>query len=37
MMVAVFGPGVDKHFEGESSAAVNGQPVRQDTSIQLPP
>jgi hypothetical protein len=34
MMVGVFGPGVDKHFEGESSAAVNGQPVRQDTSIQ---
>jgi hypothetical protein len=37
MMVGVFGPGVDKHFEGESSAAVAGQPVRQDTSVQLPP
>jgi hypothetical protein len=37
MMVGVFGPGVDKHFEGESSADVNGQPVRQDTSIQPPP
>jgi hypothetical protein len=37
MMVGVFGLGVDKHFEGESSAAVNGQPVRQDTSIQPPP
>jgi hypothetical protein len=37
MMVGVFGPGVDKHFEGESSVAVNGQPARQDTSIQPPP
>jgi hypothetical protein len=37
MMVGIFGPGVDKHFEGESSAAVNGQLVRQDTSIQPPP
>jgi hypothetical protein len=37
MMVGVFSPGVDKHFEGESSAAVTGQPVRQDTSIQPPP
>jgi hypothetical protein len=37
MMVGVFGPGVDKHFEGESSAAVTGQPVRQDTGVQLPP
>jgi hypothetical protein len=37
MMVGVFGPGVDKHFEGESSAAVTGQPVRQDTSVQPPP
>jgi hypothetical protein len=27
MMVGVFGPSVDKHFEkGESSTAVNGQP-----------
>jgi hypothetical protein len=33
MMVGVFGPGVNKHFEGESSAAVSGQPVRQDTSV----
>jgi hypothetical protein len=37
MMVGVFGPGVNKHFEGESSTAVNGQPVRQDTNIQPPP
>jgi hypothetical protein len=37
MMVGIFGPGVDKHFEGESSAAVTGQPVRQDTSVQPPP
>jgi hypothetical protein len=37
MMVGVFGPGVDKHFEGESSVAINGQPVHQDTSIQPPP
>jgi hypothetical protein len=37
MMVGVFCSGVDKHFEGESSAAVTGQPVRQDTSVQLPP
>jgi hypothetical protein len=37
MMVGVFGPGVNKHFEGESSAAVSGQPVRQDTSVQSPP
>jgi hypothetical protein len=37
MMVGVFGPGVDKHFEGESSAAVTGQPSRQDTSVQPPP
>jgi hypothetical protein len=37
MMVGVFGLGVDKNFEGESSVAVNGQPVRQDTSIQPPP
>jgi hypothetical protein len=37
MMVGVFGLGVDKHFEGESSVAVTGQPVRQDTSIQPPP
>jgi hypothetical protein len=37
MMVGVFGPGVNKHFEGESSATVSGQPIRQDTNIQLPP
>jgi hypothetical protein len=37
MMVGVFGPGVDKHFEGESSAPVTDQPVRQDTSVQPPP
>jgi hypothetical protein len=37
MMVGIFGPGVAKHFEGESSAAVTGQPVRQDTSVQPPP
>jgi hypothetical protein len=35
MMVGVFGPSVDKHFEqGESSTAVNGQPTRQDASAQ---
>jgi hypothetical protein len=37
IMVGIFGPGVDKHLEGESSAAVTGQPVRQDTSVQPPP
>jgi hypothetical protein len=37
MMVGVFGPGGNKHFEGESSAAVSGQLVRQDTSVQPPP
>jgi hypothetical protein len=37
MMVGVFGPGVDKHFEGESSDAVTGQPIPQDTSVQPPP
>jgi hypothetical protein len=37
MMVNIFGPCVDKHFEGESSATVIGQPVRQDTSVQPPP
>jgi hypothetical protein len=37
MMVCVFGPNVDKHFEqGESSANVNGQPPRQDASSQPP-
>jgi hypothetical protein len=35
MMFGVFGPSVDKHFEqGESSAAANGQPPRQDASAQ---
>jgi hypothetical protein len=38
MMVGVFGPGVDKHFEqGDSSAAAAGQPSRQDASVQPPP
>jgi hypothetical protein len=37
MMVGVFGPSVDKHFEqGESSAAAAGQPSRQDASVQPP-
>jgi hypothetical protein len=35
MMVGVFGPSMDKHFEqGESSATANGQPPRQDASAQ---
>jgi hypothetical protein len=34
MMVGVFGPGVDKHFEqGDSSAAAAGQPSRQDARV----
>jgi hypothetical protein len=37
MMVDIFGPGVNKHFEGESSAPVNSKPVSQDTSVQPPP
>jgi pantothenate kinase type III len=37
MMTGIFGPSVDKHFEGESSAAVTSQLVRQDAGIQLPP
>jgi hypothetical protein len=37
MMVGVFGPCVDRHFEGESSAAVTGQPICQDAGIQPPP
>jgi hypothetical protein len=37
MMTSIFGSSVDKHFEGESSAAVAGQPVCQDTSVQPPP
>jgi hypothetical protein len=37
MMVGVFGPNMGKHFDqGESSAAPNGQPPRQDASVQLP-
>jgi hypothetical protein len=36
-MVGVFGPSVDRNFEGESSAAPAGQPIRQDTSVQPPP
>jgi hypothetical protein len=37
MMVDVFGPNMDKHFEqGESSAVANGQPPRQDVSVQPP-
>jgi lipoate-protein ligase A len=28
MMIDVFGPSVDRHFEGESSAAVTDQPIR---------
>jgi hypothetical protein len=37
MMVGIFGLGVDWHFAGESSVAIKGQPVRQDTSVQPPP
>jgi hypothetical protein len=38
MMVGVFGPSADKHFEqGESSATAAGQPPRQDASVKLPP
>jgi hypothetical protein len=38
MMVGVFGPSADKHFEqGESSTAVNGQPSHQNASAQPPP
>jgi hypothetical protein len=37
MMVGVFGPSVDKHFEqGESSATANGQPPHQDASAEPP-
>jgi hypothetical protein len=37
-MVGIFGPSMDKHFEqGGSSAAVAGQPSRQDASVQPPP
>jgi hypothetical protein len=38
MMVVIFGPSVDKHFEqGDSSTAAAGQPSRQDASVQPPP
>jgi hypothetical protein len=37
MMVGIFGPSADKHFEGESSAAAAGQPIRQEASVQPPP
>jgi hypothetical protein len=37
MMVGVFSPGVNKHFEGESSADVSGQPVCRYTNVQPPP
>jgi hypothetical protein len=38
MMVGIFGPIADKHFEGESSAAAAaGQPIRQEASVQPPP
>jgi hypothetical protein len=37
MMVGIFGPSVDKNFEGESSAAAAGQPIRQGASVQPPP
>jgi hypothetical protein len=37
MMVGIFGPSVDKHFEGESSATAACQPIRQDASVQPTP
>jgi hypothetical protein len=37
MMVGVFGPSVDKHFEQGESSAATGQPSRQDASVQPPP
>jgi hypothetical protein len=38
MMVGIFNPSVDKHFEqGDSSAGAAGQPSRQDASVQPPP
>jgi hypothetical protein len=37
MMVGIFDPSMDKHFEGELSAAAAGQPIRQDASVQPPP
>jgi hypothetical protein len=37
MMAGIFGPSVDKHFQGESSVAAADQPIRQDASVQPPP
>jgi hypothetical protein len=38
MMVGIFGPSMDKHFEqGESSVTAAGQPLRQYASVQPPP
>jgi hypothetical protein len=37
MMVGIFGPSMDKNFEGESSSTAAGQPIRQDASFQPPP
>jgi hypothetical protein len=38
MMVGIFGPSVDRHFEqGDSSAAAAGQSSRQDASVRPPP
>jgi hypothetical protein len=37
MMVGIFGPSADKHFEGESNVVAAGQPIRQDASVQPPP
>jgi hypothetical protein len=37
MVVSVFGPGVNKHFEQVDSSAAAGQPSRQDASVQPPP
>jgi hypothetical protein len=37
MMVSIYGPSVDKHFEWYSSAPVAGQPSRQDASVRPPP
>jgi hypothetical protein len=38
MMVGIFGPSMDKHFEqGETSATAAGRPLRQDASVQPPP
>jgi hypothetical protein len=37
MMVGIFGPSVDKHFEQGDSSAAAGQPSRQDASVQPTP